>query len=113
MHEIRIAEDLSTIVVEAARREKLLNVTRVNLCFGQLVQIVPEIFEIAFREAVRNTPATNALLDIEILNVEMKCMKCGSDFHLTGNQYACGQCLSDDIKIIHGKELFIKSIEGE
>jgi len=113
MHEIRIAEDLSSIVVEAAKREKLLNVTRVNICFGQLVQIVPEIFEIAFREAVRNTPASKALLDIEILNVEMKCMKCGSDFLLIDNQFACNLCLSDDIKIIHGKELFIKSIEGE
>jgi len=113
MHEIRIAEDLSSIVVEAAKRENLLNVTRVNICFGQLVQIVPEIFEIAFREAVRNTPASNALLDIEILNVVMRCKKCGSDFHLTDNQFACNLCLSDDIIIIHGKELFIKSIEGE
>lgn len=113
MHEIRIAEDLSSIVVEAAKREKLLNVTRVNVCFGQLVQIVPEIFEIAFREAVRDTSASNAMLDIEILDVEMRCLKCGSDFLLINNQFTCNRCQSDDIEIIHGKELFIKSIEGE
>jgi len=113
MHEIRIAEDLSTIVVDTAKREKLLNVTKVNICFGKLVQIVPEIFELAFREAVRNTPASNAMLHIEILSVEMRCMKCGSDFHLIDNQYVCKRCMSDEIKIIQGKELFIKSIEGE
>lgn len=113
MHEIRIAADLSSIVVEAAKKENMLNVTRVNVCFGQLVQIVPEIFEIAFREAVRNSPAGNALLDIEIVKVEMRCTNCGNDFRLTNNQFTCNQCLSDDIEIIHGKELFIKSIEGE
>jgi len=113
MHEIRIAEDLSLIVLDAARKENLSKVTKVNISFGQLVQIVPEIFEFAFRETLRNSIAQDAETDIEIIPVKMKCKICGSDFHVKENVFACNECNSTDLEILQGKELFIKSIEGE
>ena len=113
MHEIRIAEDLSVIVLDAARKENLSKVTKVNISFGQMVQIVPDIFEFAFRETVRNSIAQDAETDIEIIPVKMKCKNCGSDFQVEENLFACNVCNSTDLEIIQGKELFIKSIEGE
>jgi len=113
MHEIRIAEDLSLIVLDAARKENLSKVTKVNISFGQLVQIVPEIFEFAFRETLRNSIAQDAETDIEIIPVKMKCKICGSDFHVKENVFACNECNSTDLEILQGKELIIKSIEGE
>jgi hydrogenase nickel incorporation protein HypA/HybF len=113
MHEIRIAEDLSVIVLETARENKLTDVTKVNISFGQMIQIVPDIFEFAFREVVRNSIAENAEVDIEIIPVRIKCRICGNDFHLDGNLFTCNNCDSTDLEIIHGKELYIKSIEGE
>jgi len=113
MHEIRIAEDLSEIVLEAAKRENLTKVTRVNINFGQLVQIVPDIFRFAFSEAVKDSVAADAEVNIEIIRVRMKCVNCGNEFHITGNRFACSNCESTDLSIIEGKELFIKSIEGE
>jgi hydrogenase nickel incorporation protein HypA/HybF len=113
MHEIRIAEDLSAIVLDAARKENLSKVTKVNISFGQMVQIVPDIFEFAFRETVRNSIARDAETDIEIIPVKMKCKNCGSDFQVKENLFACNECNSTDLEIIQGKELFIKSIEGE
>jgi hydrogenase nickel incorporation protein HypA/HybF len=113
MHEIRIAKDLSAIVLETAGSENLLRVTRVSISFGRMVQIVPDIFEFAFREAVKNTLASEAELDIEIVEVKMRCRNCGNDFQLKDNRFSCNVCLSTDIDLIQGKELFIKSIEGE
>jgi len=113
MHEIKIAEDLSVIVFETARKEKLSKVTKVNISFGQMIQIVPEIFEFAFREIVRNSVVENAELDIEIVPVKMKCTNCGNDFQVRENLFACDICSSTDLEILNGKELFIKSIEGE
>ncbi len=113
MHELRIAEDLGAIVLEAAGRENLSKVTKVNISFGQMIQIVPDIFEFAFREIVRNSVAERAELDIEIVPVKMKCMNCGRDFQVKENLFACNICHSTDLGIIQGKELFIKSIEGE
>lgn len=113
MHELRIAEDLSAIVLETARNVNLSTVGKVNISFGQLVQIVPEIFEFAFREAVRNTIAEDAELSIEIIKVKMDCVRCGCSFDLDNNQFICCRCGSTDLRIISGKELFVKSIEGE
>jgi hydrogenase nickel incorporation protein HypA/HybF len=113
MHELRIAEDLSAIVLETARNENLSIVGKVNISFGQLVQIVPEIFEFAFREAVRNTIAEDAELSIEIIKVKIDCIQCGCNFDLNKNLFKCCRCGSTDLRIINGKELFVKSIEGE
>jgi len=113
MHEIRIAEDLAAIVLETARKERLIKVTKVNISFGQLIQIVPEIFEFAFSEAVRNTISQDAKLSIEIIQVKMKCSECGSEFYLHDNAFNCTNCASSEINIIEGKELFVNSIEGE
>jgi hydrogenase nickel incorporation protein HypA/HybF len=113
MHEIKIAEDLSAIVSEVAGMENLSKVTRVNIAFGQMIQIVPEIFEFAFSETVRNSVAEFAELNIEIIPLKMKCTHCGNDFQVTENRFSCNICNSTDLEIISGKELFIKSIEGE
>ncbi|MEI6048372.1 MAG: hydrogenase maturation nickel metallochaperone HypA [Bacteroidota bacterium] len=113
MHELRIAEDLSTIVLDTAKTESLSKVTKVNISFGQLVQIVPDIFEFAFRQMVIDSVAQDAEVDIEIVPVKMKCTNCGNDFQVTENRFSCNICNSSDLEIITGKELFIKSIEGE
>jgi hydrogenase nickel incorporation protein HypA/HybF len=113
MHEIKIAEDLAGIVLEAAAEEKLHKVTGIKISFGQLVQIVPEIFEFAFRETVKDSIAQDALLEIEIIPVRMNCKECGTDFRVEDNIFKCIKCGSVDLEIINGKELFIKSLEGE
>lgn len=112
MHELRIAEDLTRIVLETARASVLKKVTEVNIIFGQMIQVVPDIFEFAFRECARGTVAQDARLNIEIRKVRMRCIRCGSDFDVQDNRFVCN-CGSSDLEIISGKELFIKSIEGE
>jgi len=113
MHEIKIAEELSVIVIDKARETGLSVVEKVNVSFGQLVQIVPDIFEFAFREAVRGTIAAEAALDIEIIPLEMRCLSCGAEYTQAENLSSCRTCGSLEINVVHGKELFIKSIEGE
>lgn len=113
MHELKIAEELSVIVIDKAREAGLSVVERVNISFGQLVQIVPEIFEFAFREAVRDTIAADAALNIEIISLEMRCLSCGAEYAPADNFPACRSCGGLEITVVHGKELFIKSIEGE
>ena len=113
MHEIGIAADLSDIVLAAAGKENLARVTKVSISIGRMVQIVPEIFEFAFREAVRGSVAADAELDIGIVEIGMSCNICGNEFRPDENLCRCNVCNSDNVEIIHGKELFIQSIEGE
>lgn len=112
MHEIGVAENLCSIILETARKAQLSKVTRVSISFGQLVQIVPDIFRFAFSETVRNSVAEDAEVDIEIIPVKMICKECGCDFQPV-ESFSCQNCRSTDLDLINGKELFIKSIEGE
>ncbi|MFZ0280344.1 MAG: hydrogenase maturation nickel metallochaperone HypA [Bacteroidales bacterium] len=113
MHEIAIAEDLARIVLDTAREGGLSEVSAINVSFGQMVAIVPDIFRFAFGEAVRETIAGNAKVNIEILPVKLKCMNCGEVAGLEENYFTCGNCGSNELEILQGKEMFIKSIEGE
>lgn len=113
MHEISIAEDLAKIVMDAASKAGLSEVSSINISFGQLIQIVPEIFKFAFREIVNGTIAGHAEVNIEIVPVKLKCRKCEIEFDTGENYFVCQNCNSFDVEIINGKELFVKSIEGE
>ena len=113
MHEIRIAEDLAGIILEVAGKEKLSKVTKVNIIFGQLIQIVPDIFEFAFRETVRDTIACDAIVNIEIIHIKMRCRICTTEFEINEDIFTCFNCGSTELDILEGKELFVKSIEGE
>jgi hydrogenase nickel incorporation protein HypA/HybF len=113
MHELSIAKDLSVIVIDTAIANNLSKITKVNVTFGELIAIIPEGFEYAFRETVRNSVAANAELNIEILPLKMKCMNCGIDFQPEEKKFACQFCTSTDLVITQGKELFVKSIEGQ
>lgn len=113
MHELKIAEELSAIVSRYAEEGGLRVVERVNVTFGQFVQVVPDLLEAAFRIAAMDTVAAEARLEIEIIAAEMRCLRCGAEYRPDDDLHACMACGSAEIDVIHGKELFIKSIEGE
>jgi hydrogenase nickel incorporation protein HypA/HybF len=113
MHELRIAEDLAAMVAGYAVEAGLIQVDRINVSFGQYIQIVPDLFAAAFSEAARDTVASGAVLVIEIIPAELRCLGCGSVYKPAGDFCACSICGSEDITLVHGKELFVKSIEGE
>jgi hydrogenase nickel incorporation protein HypA/HybF len=113
MHEIRIAEELTKIILQAAKDGNLATVSKVNISFGSLIQIVPDIFEGAFREYVKGTMAENAELAVEVLAVRVECKLCGLESVLREMDFRCTGCGSEELEIIQGKELFVKSIEGE
>ena len=113
MHEIRLATDLAGIVTEAAVRENLSRVTRINIQFGEMIQVVPDIFRFAFSVAVKGTNAEYAEVALEIIPVTLRCNKCRKEFVPGDLMFQCIHCQSVDLEIIHGKEMFVKSLEGE
>ncbi|MGQ9620534.1 MAG: hydrogenase maturation nickel metallochaperone HypA [Bacteroidales bacterium] len=113
MHELGIAENLKAIVLEVAGKEKLSRVTKVNVSLGQMSQVVPELLETAFQIAMTDTIAENASLEMEIIPVRLKCSGCNAEFVLYENNFSCEHCGSQDVEIMSGTEMFIKSIEGE
>jgi hydrogenase nickel incorporation protein HypA/HybF len=113
MHELAIAKELSGIVYEVAGRENLEKVTKIDVCFGQMIQVVPEIFTFALEETIRDTVADGAEIAIEVLPAILLCRSCGREFKLENNTFVCPGCGSSEIEMKQGREIYVKSIEGE
>ncbi|MGQ1784936.1 MULTISPECIES: hydrogenase maturation nickel metallochaperone HypA [unclassified Saccharicrinis] len=112
MHEIAIVNNLFEIIIEVSQKEKLSKISKVNFLLGEIQQIVPEIFRFAFESAAENTIAQDAILNIEIVPIKAQCNNCKEIFHVKDFFY-CPKCQSNNLNLINGNELTIKSIEGE
>ena len=113
MHELRIAEELIGIITKVAESENLKKVTKVNIQFGKMIMIVPDIFEFVFESAVKGTVAKRAKLHLEILPVKFACNKCKEETEIDDLLFVCPYCGSNDLELIQGRETIIESIEGE
>lgn len=113
MHEFSIIENLFKIIEDITNKEKLKKVDKINLLVGEMLQIVPETLDFAFNTSKKGTKYENTKLNIEFQPIIGKCMNCSNQFELHKNNHNCPECRSNDFEIISGKELIIKSIEGE
>jgi len=113
MHELKIAEELVGIVIKAAESENLKKVTKVNIQFGKMIMIVPDVFRFVFESAVKGTIAKDAKLSLEILPVKFVCKKCREETEISDLIFVCPYCGSNDLELIQGRETIIESIEGE
>jgi len=113
MHELKIAEELIGIVIKVAESEKLKKVNKVNIQFGKMIQIVPDIFRFVFESGVKGTIAKNAKLNLEILPVKFACKKCKVETEIDDLLFVCPFCGSNDLELTQGRETIIESIEGE
>lgn len=113
MHELTIIKNVFDIIIDAAEKEKLEKITKVNFVVGKMNQIVPDMLQFAFNSVAEGTIAEKACLEIETILIEMKCNQCNNEFIVQDHLYFCPECGSFDLKMLKGKELYIKSIEGD
>lgn len=113
MHELKIAEELIEIVLKVAESENLKKVTKVNIQFGKMIMIVPDVFRFVFESAVKGTIAKDAKLILKVLPVKFACKKCKEETEIDDLIFVCPYCGSNDLELIQGRETFINSIEGE
>jgi len=99
--------------MDVAEKENLSRIDKVHFQLGRMLQVVPEMFRFAFDAAKAGTIAGEANLEIEFLPVMMTCKQCGYEFEVKQDEYSCPHCNGADLDLLQGKELFIKSIEGE
>jgi hydrogenase nickel incorporation protein HypA/HybF len=113
MHEVAIVQDMFRIIGDISKEQQLKRIDKVNFIIGKMMQVVPDLFRFAFDAAKEGTIAANAELEIEFWPVKMECSQCHAVFQMDDHIFRCPQCQSVDLDVIQGRELFIKSIEGE
>lgn len=101
------------VLADIARENGLSRIQRVTLQIGNLRQVVPEMFQFAFDSAKHETAAAGSELVMEFLPVKIECPQCGINQTEETTLIACPSCGRGDVEVVQGKELLIKTIEGE
>lgn len=110
MHELGIAIRIVDIVSKMAVQHGLSSVETVNLDIGELTGIVPEALSFSFEAAKKDTCMEHATLLMNTIPGRACCNHCKLEFSPDGYISVCPFCNSTDSTIIHGKELYVKSI---
>jgi hydrogenase nickel incorporation protein HypA/HybF len=108
-----IAQSLLSIVLEEALRHGVERVTKVAVKVGAFANVVPASLTFSFDLIKEDTPAAEAILQIEQIPALGVCHACGAEIDMTQLVSACPQCESSDIQLNAGQELYIDHIEAE
>jgi hydrogenase nickel incorporation protein HypA/HybF len=110
VHELSIAMELIGQIIEVAEANKLPRVAEVELETGILRQVIPEVMQTAFKEAARQTIASNAALIITEISAKARCNQCGLVFEPQVDDFLCPNCQIADTIVLQGDKIILKSI---
>ncbi|MFH1664522.1 MAG: hydrogenase maturation nickel metallochaperone HypA [Candidatus Omnitrophota bacterium] len=111
MHEIKLTENMISILEREAADPAVGEVKVVHLAIGKLRYIVPEIICSCFEHIPKSGKLKGARLDISEVPVTIRCASCGSERVVDDGVYACTACECQDIEIMTGREFMVKGIE--
>ena len=111
MHEISIAESIVKIAEAKAREQNARSIKVIKLRLGTFTTIVPDALQFAFEICRAGTLSRDALLEIEIVSMVVRCVVCEATTRpVHGVCLICEQC-GFPLEIVSGEELQIDYIE--
>jgi hydrogenase nickel incorporation protein HypA/HybF len=113
MHELAITESILEITLRHAEQAQVKRVTDLYLVIGQLASIVDDSVQFYWDIISKDTPAEGAQLHFRRLPIELVCLNCSKRYMPAGEDFACPDCHSEQIKVVAGEEFFLESIEVE
>ncbi|MDI9370566.1 MAG: hydrogenase maturation nickel metallochaperone HypA [Synergistaceae bacterium] len=111
MHELSLAEAIVSALLKMYEDEGWSGVKRVRLRIGALRQVFPDMLEFAFGTLVKDTPFSDASLEIEEVPLTNRCGECGEPW--AEDCASCPSCGSLKRETVTGMELEIHSVEVE
>lgn len=111
MHELSITEHLLDQCIREARAQGASRIRTIRLCIGQLKGIVPDCIQIYLDMLSEGTIAEGARIEAEFPPVRVLCRDCGLEGEITPHSLMCPHCGSLKLKLLSGKEFYIKSME--
>jgi len=133
MHEWSLAQAVIYTAIEYQKKEKLKEVTELEVKMGELQQIDIEIFKFALKEIVQFKKMMGTKIRIETEKAVLKCRVCGYQWNFSDSTkrlnedkaelihfipevahvyLRCPKCKSPDFEITKGRGVWISSIKG-
>ena len=116
MHEHGIARDLWKVVLNEVEKNKIKKINKITIVLGEASGIEKDFLNHSFVDHIfKEYPiAENAVVEYEIAALEARCNVCGENIKSSQmTTMTCPYCGSNDIKIISGRDVYIKDIEAE
>lgn len=114
MHELPVINSILRIVLEHAKKNSVEKVVSISLRIGEITDLVDEWMQRYFDYVSKNTIAEGAKLKIERSPVIFQCDACRNTFRVQIGEIGnvlCSACGDGDVKLISGREYYIKDIE--
>ena len=114
MHELSIIlEIIKTIekeLVNMGENADETRVTEISIQIGEMSSVLPKYIIEYFPDSVKGTILEHAKLVVENIPAATRCTVCGAEFGFSENDGVCPGCGSRDLRLISGREFFIKEI---
>lgn len=113
MHESTLAANILEIVIDQASRAHVPAVRRIDLCIGEYAGVEATTLAGCFELLAEGTLAEGAPLEIVRIPATGTCTLCGAKACRSGRIFRCPVCGTSSVKLVTGRELYVKSIEVE
>jgi len=113
MHELALSESIVDLVLECARREHIVRISRVVVEIGVAASVDAQTLLFCFPITASETIAAGAELVIEPLGLQARCESCGAEYAPETLIEPCPSCGSFARKILAGREMRVVSFDGE
>jgi hydrogenase nickel incorporation protein HypA/HybF len=112
MHELALSESIVDLVVDAARYERIAQVTRVVVELGAAASVDSDALLFCFPIAAAQSLAAGAELVIEKIALQVRCDSCRVDFAPDELFAPCPRCGGFGGEVIAGREMRVTSFCG-
>lgn len=111
MHEMGIAIQIMSIVMQSLPPAEPLRVKSITLRVGKMTAIVPSSLKFCLEVVGKDTVADGSEIIFNEVPVQVSCSDCGKESVIEEPPFACGSCGSDNVEVIAGREMVVESIE--
>ncbi len=111
MHELSIAEALTEVVCEEARKIPATRVLAIEIHIGRYRGIVPDVLELYLEHTLADTPAAGARINLVEIPIRVRCDTCNEVRQLEEPFLLCPVCGGYCSEVLSGTELLLHSME--
>ncbi|PHJ37706.1 hypothetical protein P378_14480 [Desulforamulus profundi] len=89
MHELALAQQMLNVLLKTAQENEIKKIALVKILAGEMMAVVPDALEFAFRVISQDTKADGATLLIEEVKALVRCPRCSKEYAWSQHGYNC------------------------